>query len=715
MSSESSTPTTPLGVTDAPLGIPLDLEDATAENIQRRAGRTSTPDLKEVLSEARRRQSPGLSDARRNHLAAFLAIIAQELADREVTERSRRVEDTERRQPLRRRILDLLLDAPRSPTDLATALGVAKESVSRALRELSKDGLVSSESDPDDARVKVYSAVNVTAAGRAAVAEYRAFGAPGTPPEALGDEEVRDHLVELVVAAEEDLARGDLETARIRSETIEREAGDRKWSDLVDRARTLGARAADQLVDAREQLVRDIDRAVELRRTGSRSTAIPMLAATCGLAVANGWLRIELRARAELMASLRQADRQADLDRQFETLSELRFGPRPVPGVITQIAAAHEFYERGRRPSADGSEGPSYESLVAAQAYYTDLADHEPDEPEWAKRRGWASLSIAENLRRQTYHGRALRHVKAARDVFDQNDSYGLARTLFVEGFCMKLQGKFDAARAPLAEALELVEARGYRDFEADIRAQLGDVERCTNQLDVAELHLRAAKTLGITLGRPVTSAFAVSALGAVAYAHGDYPTAISLFETSEDSFSQAGHAGGKALTKRRLATAIREQDPERVDGAGRSSHALYREALEIYGEMGSPAGAAACLIGEIRLHLELETDHESAAQLLAALVEADRAHSLLLRLDPYVPALIHDLAATMGDDPLVDLSQELNDAAAVHAARRGVDAPPLKEGAEAAGLEMACEPRRDADEPTWVAELADMPALATV
>lgn len=712
MTSDSSIPTAPSGAADAHPRAIEDLDDLTAENIHQRAGAASSPELKEVLSEARRRQtSSGLSDAELRRWTAVIEGVNQELAARRLASRVDRIEAVERREPLRRRILDLLALAPHTPTDLARALDVARESVSRALRELSNETLVVSRPDPDDARVKVYSA---TGAGRAALAEHRAFGAPVVLPAPPTDFAVRDHLVELATAADEEVGREELERARVRAEVVEREASHRGWTDLVERAQAVLTRVAHPPLVAQRELVDEIHRAVELRRTGARSAAIPALEAVCGSAVANGWARIELRGRAELMSALRQDSRLDELEAQFVELRTLRFGTRPVPGIISVIASAHEAYERGRRPSSLASEREHYESLVAAHVGYSDLVALEPDEPEWRKRRGWASLSVAENLRRQTYHGRALYHVRSARQDFDADDAYGRARALFIEGFCMKLQGKFDAAREPLEEALERVRERGYQPFEADILAQLGDLDRCTHQLEDAVSQLEEAQSMGDELRRPVTSAFAESALGAVAFADERIDDAIELLQASEDTFTRVGHDAGRALTTYRLATALRDKSPDATDASGRAALDLYRESLSIYEVMGSPAGAAGCLVGELRLYLQCDEDPGPTTRRLQAVMRADRAHSLLLRLDPFVPTLIHDLARVLENRDLVEyrdlieMSDELDASAAAHIERRETDSSSARPAAvqpAQRGNEMACEPRRDADEPGWVHE----------
>jgi len=58
--------------------------------------------------------------------------------------------------PTRRGVVDLLKHQPRRAGDLATALSTSAPALSRHLRVLRNTGLVVEESDPDDARVRIY-------------------------------------------------------------------------------------------------------------------------------------------------------------------------------------------------------------------------------------------------------------------------------------------------------------------------------------------------------------------------------------------------------------------------------------------------------------------------------------------------------------------------------------------------------------------------------
>jgi DNA-binding transcriptional ArsR family regulator len=60
-------------------------------------------------------------------------------------------------EPTRRRVVELLLDHPRSAGELAAASSMSSPAMSKHLRVLRKSGLVSEKPSERDARVRVYS------------------------------------------------------------------------------------------------------------------------------------------------------------------------------------------------------------------------------------------------------------------------------------------------------------------------------------------------------------------------------------------------------------------------------------------------------------------------------------------------------------------------------------------------------------------------------
>lgn len=59
-------------------------------------------------------------------------------------------------EPTRRRVVELLLEKPRRPTELAAAINTSLPAMSRHLRVLRKTGLIEEERFDDDARVRFY-------------------------------------------------------------------------------------------------------------------------------------------------------------------------------------------------------------------------------------------------------------------------------------------------------------------------------------------------------------------------------------------------------------------------------------------------------------------------------------------------------------------------------------------------------------------------------
>jgi DNA-binding transcriptional ArsR family regulator len=58
--------------------------------------------------------------------------------------------------PTRRKVIELLSDEPRRAGDLAAAAGTSAPVMSRHLRVLLENGLVTDERLPDDARVRIF-------------------------------------------------------------------------------------------------------------------------------------------------------------------------------------------------------------------------------------------------------------------------------------------------------------------------------------------------------------------------------------------------------------------------------------------------------------------------------------------------------------------------------------------------------------------------------
>ena len=59
-------------------------------------------------------------------------------------------------EPTRRRVLELLYERPRRPTEIAAAIDMSAPALSRHLRVLRRQGLIEEERVDEDARVRVY-------------------------------------------------------------------------------------------------------------------------------------------------------------------------------------------------------------------------------------------------------------------------------------------------------------------------------------------------------------------------------------------------------------------------------------------------------------------------------------------------------------------------------------------------------------------------------
>jgi DNA-binding MarR family transcriptional regulator len=119
-------------------------------------------------------------------------------ATRRLQAERREVAASERKEPLRRRLLIALGEGASTPTVLSTSVKARKESVSRRLAELRQDGLVTAAKDGDDRRNSVYS---LTRAGRSELGRHLAFGEPQEPPSPPNAEEAAAFLREALAGA----------------------------------------------------------------------------------------------------------------------------------------------------------------------------------------------------------------------------------------------------------------------------------------------------------------------------------------------------------------------------------------------------------------------------------------------------------------------------------------------------------------------------------
>jgi DNA-binding MarR family transcriptional regulator len=330
--------------------------------------------------------------------------------DARVARQRQAIAAADAREPLRRRILDALAQAPSSsPTTLATIVAAEPESVSRLLTRLRDEGAVSVEQDRDDRRKRRY---RLTAEGEIELSRHRAFGArPELPPP---------------LAAED--SAGFLEMA------LESAVDMRRKTNRLDDAA------------ARLRVIAD-----QAHKWGAHGLAVD--------------------AMAELATTLRQDRRAEEVTTLLEALKAISLGRDPAHDASLALpATAHREYALGRLGEAQGGGEPRVRAshLITAETLFRQLAySSVPDtSPRWRQRQAWSIVSLAGNLREQSRFEEALEHARQAMALFEElEDPYGRSRCLFLLGFCLRLMGDFDAAWLGLEAAHRLASANRFERF----------------------------------------------------------------------------------------------------------------------------------------------------------------------------------------------------------------------------------------------------------
>ena len=519
-------------------------------------------------------------------------------------ERQRRqAQELDRREPLRRRILEALAESPATPVELADSVSAAKESTSRTLQSLLKGGLVQIGEVEGDRRMRLYA---LTPEGEARLSKQRAFGAPTDPPTPPSDEETVRFLREALGAA-----------VRMRRETNALEnAGDRI------------------------RLVCDEAHRLEMPE-------------------------IELEAMAELVTTMRQ-ERQLDaMASLLDTLQELALGRHQSQDPTLALpAAAHREYALGRLPEIHGGADPCVRArhLDAAQTLFGQLARSSDSQraSAWREREAWSVISLASNLRERSKLEEALEKTDWAMSLFAAlDDPYGRSRCLFMYGFCQRLMGDFDHAWLRLTDAHQLATAHDFQRFRADSLVQMGEVRRCQGEIVEAEALLREALQRSESMNLVVTQAFAQSALGAVAYEEERFAEAQHALCAADKLFDICRHDEGHALNDRRQAVVER-----RLASAGRRgqlsvARRFALKALERYQQLHSPAGMVACEIEYGRL--EMMGSGRADQQVTRLIRRLDDTRQLnLLELDPWVPKVFVRFAEELGNASLGERARHL-------------------------------------------------------
>jgi len=132
-----------------------------------------TQRVRALLSEIRRRASV-VQGEDGEALGELERAVRAILDRRRVAVRRRMIGDKER-EPFRRQVLSSLSERRATPSQLAERLSGRVETISRLLRGLEEEGLVSWEEDPKDLRKRIYS---LTEVGVSAANDHHAFGMP---------------------------------------------------------------------------------------------------------------------------------------------------------------------------------------------------------------------------------------------------------------------------------------------------------------------------------------------------------------------------------------------------------------------------------------------------------------------------------------------------------------------------------------------------------
>lgn len=559
----------------------------------------TTAALRSLHGAAKRRQAEhplpeDVKDAL-NHLESVLRL---SLGAARVARREGEVKRQQRREPFRSKVLEHLNTTPASPTDLATSLGTALETISRVLTALSDRGLVTHDVDPHDARRRIY---RLTEAGYALLNDEGAFGTQHGVPDRVDATVLAQYLGEVIdLAVSERRQHNRLEDAARRLEVVAREA----------------------------------------QRIGELAT--------------------EVRARNELATTLRQSDRWDEVDQQIEELDRVATGARSgcTPLVALQACAHHE-YELGRLPQHRRHESITHRSrrLLTAASIYERLEASAPAYERWLERQAWATVSNADLSREVTDIEGALRDATLAETLFSElEDPYGLTRSLFLQGFCLRLTGEFELAWEKLHRARDLADRKSYHRFHADTLTQLGEVCRCQRRHDDARALLHQAITLAGELKLTIVRAYAESALGATEHDVGHFELAKEHLTAAQVLFDNSLHAEGRTLNFRRLAVVSRHAWMSAREGDPRRTLDAFKQAAAYYAQQStnSPAGRAACHIGAARFDILLGDDsgkREQCGHLLQLVQNADDCR--LLNKDPWIPTMLRAFAMRAADDRL--------------------------------------------------------------
>ena len=527
---------------------------------------------------------------------------------RRAADHAREITVKEKAAPLRRRVLDELRKQMLTTSQLAESLDVRDESVSRIVTKLREDGLVETDTDPNDRRERPHF---LTPAGEIELSRHHAYGGPS-----------RDSVKP--------------PTHRQRVTFL--------YSAL--RAAVLMRQETNQLQDAATRISIVLREARKIRDGGLVIEAINELATT--------------------LRQIPAADE--EIKPLLDELEAISLGNSPfTQPALVMPAIAHREYSLGRLGENSDNERTRRERhLIGATNLYAQLAadPYHLEPSNWKERQGWGLIALARNLRTQSMFEAALKEAAKALHLFEEiEDPYGRSHCHYVFGDCLRLLGDFDRAWDWLKDARVLAEEHCYERFQAELLMQMGEVLRCRGRFDEAQVALEESRDRAEAMGLQVTQSFAHSALGAVAYHRRDLETAKSETSLAHQGFKRLRHRQGLALNARRRGAVARLIFSETKRDAT-SVERMIQVARRQYERLASPAGIAACDIENGRLRLACEEDPDSVVSGLLDLIENRTPEKNMIELDPWVPAVMGAFAEETKVEVFIDKSRILLEAA---------------------------------------------------
>jgi predicted ATPase/class 3 adenylate cyclase/tetratricopeptide (TPR) repeat protein len=174
----------------------------------------------------------------------------------------------------------------------------------------------------------------------------------------------------------------------------------------------------------------------------------------------------------------------------------------------------------------------------------------------------------------------------------------GLAEEL---GLCLLALGTnacyiddYPAAVTLLEESAAVNRSAGDQWSEAVALSWLGFATLLQNELDAARTAFEASYQVALDMGQPLMLAFALSKLGLLADASGDYREAMRLHTEANGSFEAVGDRGGAGYALSRASvSAYCLGDYEEALRLGRAGHDAFADVNHRWGMIG-----AACRVG---------------------------------------------------------------------------------------------------------------------